>query len=266
MRIQTNDISTFYVESGTPNGVPIIFIHGFPFSHEMWKPQLDAFLSGFRAIAYDVRGHGQSDVGDGQFSIEFFVDDLIALMDKLSIPKAILCGLSMGGYIALRTIERFPDRVKGLILADTKSESDGNEARTKRSASLRGVKQDGVAAFAENFAKAIFWSETFSRNPQAIETIKNIIRNNSPLGIGGALLALAARTDTTTFLPSIAIPTLILVGEHDALTPPSASKAMHSAIPGSELAVISNAGHMANVENSEQFDQTMFEFLKKHFS
>jgi 3-oxoadipate enol-lactonase len=264
MKIQLeNSISVNYVERGNPAGLPVIFLHGFPFSHRMWDPQMRSLPNTFRAISYDIRGHGDSQVADGQYSLEFFVDDLIAIMDHLVIEKAVLCGLSMGGYIALRAVERHPERVKGLILADTKSGADTNEAKVKRSSAMATVKREGVPAFAESFAKAIFASETFSKNPQAVAFIKEIIRGNTILGICGALLALAGRTDTTESLAAISVPTLILVGEEDALTPPSESEALHSRIQGSELVSIPGAAHMSNIENEAAFNEALLSYLKK---
>lgn len=262
MKVKLNGLSVNYTERGVPQGLPVVFIHGFPFNHEMWEPQMKALPNTIRAITYDVRGHGQSDVGDGQYSIEFFVDDFMALLDHLVISRAVVCGLSMGGYIALRAFERHPDRSKGLILCDTRSEADPNEGRVKRSASIKAVKTDGVDAFAEGFVKAVFAEETFRTNPGAIEMIKKQIRANSPIGIAGTLLALASRTDTTDVLPRINVPTLILVGEHDKITPPSASQAMKDKIKNSELHILKHAAHMSNIENADEFNSHVTGFLK----
>jgi 3-oxoadipate enol-lactonase len=263
MRVQLGDITINYVERGMPQGRPIVFVHGFPFNHSMWEPQMLALPNEFRAIAFDVRGHGESDVGDGQYSIEYFVDDLIALLDHLVLRQAVLCGLSMGGYIALRAFERHPDRFSALILCDTRSEADPNEARAKRANQAKAVKSDGVPKFAEGFLKAVFAQETFTTNPDAVERIRSIIVANSPVGIAGTLLALAARTDTTAVLPTVKVPTLILVGEHDSLTPVAASKAMHEKIEGSELHIVPAAAHMSNIENPSFFNDKLVRFLKK---
>jgi 3-oxoadipate enol-lactonase len=263
MKTILNDVAVNYTERGMPQGLPVVFIHGFPFSHEMWEPQINVMPNTIHAIAYDVRGHGASDVGDGQFTIELFVDDLIALLDHLLIKKAILCGLSMGGYIALRTFEKHPDRVCGLILCDTKSEPDTNFAKINRTVTMKAVKTLGVPAFAEDFVKAIFWEKTFERNPSVIAFIKQIICANSPRGICGTLLALASRTDTTPVLSSIHIPTCIIVGEHDTLTPPSEAQTMHTMIAGSELHLLPHAAHMSNLENAQEFNERLTTFLKK---
>ena len=265
MKINLNGIHINYIEHGSPSGVPIVFLHGFPFSHEMWNPQAQALPDHFRSIAYDIRGHGASDVGDGQYSVEFFVDDLIALLDHLHIQQTILCGLSMGGYIALRMYERFPARINGLILSNTKSTADSNEAKINRAVTIRAVKQNGVRIFAENFLKSVFWNETFQSNPAAIEFIHDLIVTNSPLGICGTQLALAARTDTTHVLSTIKVPTLIITGNHDVLVPPSEAQILSGNIPGSEIHIIPNAAHMSNIENSEEFNRVMVQFLETHF-
>ncbi|MGD0591022.1 MAG: alpha/beta fold hydrolase [Bacteroidota bacterium] len=265
MKTLINDITVSYIEHGSSQGLPVVFIHGFPFSRKMWEPQMLELPNDILAIAYDVRGHGFSDVGDGQFTIELFVDDLIVLLDHLGIEKAVLCGLSMGGYIALRAIERHPNRIKGLLLCDTKSEPDTSDEKIKRANSIKTIKSAGVSAFAENFVKAVFWPKTFEKNPGAIEFIKELVRANSALGICGTLLALASRTDTTQSLSSIDIPTCIIVGEYDLLTPPSCAQRMHEAIAGSELHILSNASHMSNLENIKDFNKRLTDFLKKHW-
>ncbi len=262
MKIKIHGLTMNYVERGTPGGIPITFIHGFPFSLGMWEPQMWALPNQYRAIAYDVRGHGQSDVGDGQYSIEFFVDDLIGLLDHLVIDKTILCGLSMGGYIALRAIERHPDRVNGLILCDTKSTPDSDEGRVKRAGTLKSVKTNGVQQFADGFVKTVFADSTFRSHPELVESIKSVITATSPIGIGGTLMALASRTDTTPVLPRIAVPTLILCGERDTLTPPKDSEFMHRQITGSVFHVVPSGAHLCNLENPGVFNEKLIAFLK----
>lgn len=247
-----------------PSGkLPVVFIHGFPFSQAMWQPQIEALQSTYHLITYDNRGHGQTPAGDGQYLLELFVDDLIGLLDELKIPKAVLCGLSMGGYIALRTVERNPERVHALVLADTRSEADSNEAKVKRAAGVRTIKEKGVPAFAEGFLKSAFAPKTFETQPYTVDLIRKIILSNPPLGVSGTLIALATRTDTTAALSGIKVPTLILVGDQDPITPPAASEAMHKAIAGSELHVIPQAAHMSNLENPQAFNQHLGTFLKK---
>jgi 3-oxoadipate enol-lactonase len=265
MKTVINDIAINYIERGSSQGLPVVFIHGFPLSQKMWESQISELPNDIHAIAYDVRGHGSSAVGDGQYTMELFVDDLIVLLDHLGIEKAVLCGLSMGGYIALRAVEKHPNRIKGLILCDTKSQPDTNEGKIKRTNSLKTLKSAGVTAFADDFVKTIFGTKTFEDNPKAIEFVKELIRANSVLGICGTLLALACRTETTASLSSINVPACIIVGEFDLLTPPSCAQEMHKAITGSEIHILPNAGHMSNLENTKDFNTHLLFFLKKHW-
>jgi 3-oxoadipate enol-lactonase len=249
-------------DDGVAKGTAVIFIHGFPFNRSMWKPQVEALAKTHRVVTFDVRGHGQSDAGDGQYSIEFFVDDLIAGMDRLKIERAVVCGLSMGGYVALRAVERHPERFKALVLCDTKSEADGNEAKTKRAAAVRSVKKDGVRAFADGFVKSVLGENTLKTKPELVESVLAMIRANSALGIAGTLLALAARTDTTAALAKFTLPALILVGEEDKLTPPANSEAMARSLPTATLHVIPGAAHLSNLENPDAFNERLLGFLK----
>ncbi len=255
-----NGMNLHYIDVGVQEDrkPPIVLIHGFPFSSEMWSAQIQFLKDERRVIAYDIRGHGKSDVGDGQYTLEFFVDDLIGLLDHLNVSKADLCGLSMGGYIALRAIERNPERVSSLILCDTSSQA---EAKLRRAASIRSVKTNGVNAFAETFLKAVFAPESFQSKPREVEMIRRIIQSNSETGICGTLLALAGRTDTTQVLSQISVPTLILVGELDKVTPSNLSELMHDKIRNSEFHILPNAAHLSNLENSVEFNKQLTNFV-----
>ncbi|MEW6510477.1 MAG: alpha/beta fold hydrolase [Bacteroidota bacterium] len=264
MHALLNGANIHYVEAGPHSAPPVIFLHGFPFSHAMWHPQIEAVAAaGYRVVAFDFRGHGNSDVGDGQYTIEGHVDDLFALLDHLRIPRVVVVGLSMGGYVALRALEREQERFIAAVLCDTRSEADPSEGRIKRAAGMKAVKSTGSAAYADDFVKAVFAKETFAGNPGAVARIRDIISHTPPLSIAGTLLALAARTDTTASLASIAIPALILVGEHDVTTPPAASQAMHEKIPTSELHIIPGAAHMSNLENPSTFNEKLLTFLQR---
>jgi 3-oxoadipate enol-lactonase len=262
MMAHINGTNLYYADTGKEESPPIVLIHGFPFSSEMWKGQVQMLQEkNLRIITYDLRGHGRSDVGDGQYAMELLVDDLIALLDYLKITKTMLCGFSMGGYVALRAIERNPDRFNALVLCDTMSTADSDEAKVRRANSIKLVKKEGVGKFAEGFLKAVFAPKTFDTKPGVIDEIRRIVLSNSPLGICGALLALAGRTDTTEALAKPGVPTLILVGEHDAVTPPAAAKNMHDRIPNSKLHIIENAAHMSNLENPNMFNEHLARFL-----
>lgn len=263
MKRVVNKSKIFYIDSGGSERLTIILIHGFPLSHEMWRSQIEVLGTKYRVIAYDIRGHGKSEIGDGQYTIELFVDDLIELLNQLKIEKAILCGLSMGGYIALRTVEKNPERVKALILADTQSKSDSNEAKLKRAASVKAIKTYGVRTFADSFVKTVLTKDSVSKKNNAWKEITRLVQKNSSRSVCGTLIALAGRTDTTSTLSSIKVPTLILVGEQDNLTPPSASQEMHNKIPASETHVLPNSAHMSNLENPDEFNKHMLNFLNR---
>lgn len=241
----------------------MVLIHGFPFSSAMWRDQAKMLQEkkSLRVITYDIRGHGQSGVGDGQYTIELFVDDLLTLLDHLKIAKTAVCGFSMGGYVALRAIERNPGNFSALVLCDTMASADSNEAKIRRANSVKLVKSEGVERFAEGFLKAVFAPQTFERKPEVVDEIRKIILSNSPLGICGGLLAMAGRTDTAGALSKISVPTLIMAGEHDAVAPPEAARNMHDKIPNSKLHLIKNAAHMSNLENPNMFNEHLAKFV-----
>ena len=225
------------------------------FEHSTWRPQIDALGRRFRTVAWDVRGHGRSETGDGQYTYRMFVDDLVALLDHLRIERAVLCGLSMGGSIALRTVELHPERVRALVLCDTHSAADSNHAKCWRELAISEIKRYGLEMFAEEFIRKVFLPSPFSGKQEIIKAIRATILAMSPSAVCGSLLAQAGRTDTTDVLTRINVPTLLLVGEDDTLTPPSVMRSMHNQIPGSELRVIPNAGHASNLENPSVFNK-----------
>jgi len=252
----------FYKEQGDPQGCPLVFIHAFPFRHEMWESQLSSLPEKFRAVTYDIRGLGQSPLGEGQFTMESYVEDLLLLLDHLKTPRAILCGLSLGGYIALRAIERSPERFNGLVLCDTRSEADQNEAKLKRAESIKQLKTQGVQAFAKSFLPNLFSAWTQENNSDLVTTVEEIILSQTAPAIATAQLAIVSRTDTTEALAKIRVPTLILVGEEDRLTPVADARALQQRIPGSRLEVIPQAGHMSNLENPGEFNRHLLSFLE----
>ena len=263
MLTNLSGLTQYYDDQGPQNGIPIIFIHGFPFDSTVWQSQVNVVPDRFRAITYDIRGHGQSEVGPIPYSLEFFVDDLFALIKKLELQQPILCGLSMGGYIALRAFERWPALFRGLILCDTRSEGDSNQAKINRANAIKTIREFGNEKFAEDSVKNLFWEGNTNNRIAEINNIKQIIKSTSPETICATSMALAARTDTTEVLADIKVPVLIIVGEHDKITPPIAAEALHEGIQGSELVVLKNAGHLSNLENPGEFNGALVRFLEK---
>ncbi len=266
MKLVIGTVALEYSVEGPRTGVPVVFIHGFPFDQSMWAPQVAALKPSHYVVTYDVRGHGRSGVGDGQYTIELFVDDLLTLLDHLRIARAVIVGLSMGGYIALRAIERAPDRFRGLVLCDTRSEADSNEGKIRRATQAQFVKTQPMSSFADLLLTGLFYEKSFSERPDAVARIRSSIERTSPVAVAGTLIALAGRTDTTPSLYSIKVPTMILVGKHDTLTPVSAATAIREKVPDATMHIIPGAGHVSNLEQPERFNEHLLTFLKRFHS
>ena len=261
IEITVNDLTVSYNDEGE-NGAPvIIFIHGFPFNKSMWDKQLKALKENYRVIAYDVRGHGNSDAGKGDFSIELFANDLLTFMDALKIDKAMLCGLSMGGYIALNAVEKYPDRFDALILSDTTCVADTPEAKEKRLKVIESIKKSGVEKYAEESIKNLFAPESLSTKKEEIAAVREMIVNTSKQSLYKTLQAFYKRKETCSKLHDINVPVLIVVGKEDKITPPEAAQMMHEKIEDSILYIIEHAGHLSNIENPFDFNNQLEEFF-----
>ncbi len=248
---------------GPENTRPLVLIHGFPFNRHQWDAQVAGLHESHRVITYDLRGHGQTPAGDAPVMVEFLVDDLVELLDHHEIEQATICGLSMGGYVALRMIDRHPDRVHRLVLCDTRAEGDSNEGRVKRAEGIRAIRADGMAAFAEGLLPALFGEDAVAANGPGVQMIRQQIRETCPEGACQALAAMAGRLDLSGRIKEIATPTLIIVGAEDTLTPPEDSRRMQAAISGARLVEIPGAGHVSNVAQPERFTDALLPFLNE---
>ncbi len=262
MNITINGLSvnTF----GNPEKQSIIFIHGFPLDHSMWKNQINALEENFYCVAYDVRGLGKSTVDSGQYMLEFFVEDLLAIIDELKLVKPFLCGLSMGGYIALRAVEKKQELFNGLILCDTKPEADSDANKLTRAANIKMIEIEGNEKFSEMFVTNCFAEETPAAQPQMFNNFLDIAKKSNPVGVKGCIIAIMSRTDTTSFLHKIILPTLVICGAYDKLTPPPLMRSMAEKITGSEFASIPAAGHMAPLENPSCVNDLIGGFLNRN--
>lgn len=261
LTIFTNNQTVSYIDEGSINAPTIIFIHGFPLNKAMWNKQVGELKENYRVIAYDIRGHGNSDAGDDDFSIELFVNDLLSLMDALKIDKTILCGFSMGGYIALNAIENYPERFIALLLCDTNCADDKPEAKEKRMKTIESITEKGLAQYAEESLKKLFAPISFSKQIEEITIAREMIMKTSTQSLFKTLHALAERAETCTNLHEIKVPVLIMVGKEDELTPPDVALSMHEKIKGSSIQIIDHAGHLSNMENSKEFNHRLTGFL-----
>lgn len=252
-----------YDDHGPEDAPVIIFIHGFPFNKSMWNMQVEALKDNYRVIAYDIRGHGNSAPGIDDFFIELFVNDLLHLMEKLGIEKSILCGLSLGGYIALNAVLKYPDRFDALILNDTQCIADTPEIKENRCIAIIRIRNKGVAQYAEESIKNLFALQSFIKKQNVIATIKEMILNTPKQTLCNTLHALAERKETCTHLDEINIPVLIVVGKEDKITPIAAAQQMHEKIRNSTLKIIPNAGHVSNLENPVEFNFQLVKFLEQ---
>jgi 3-oxoadipate enol-lactonase len=239
-------VSIFYHDEG--QGEPLLLIHGFPLSSELYQPQRAALSRRFRVITPDLRGMGRSDPLPGTYSMDAYAGDLVALLDHLGIGQVIVGGMSMGGYVVFALLRRFPDRVRGIILLDTKAAADTEEARAGRYKMAEQARSEGVTAIADAMLPKMLTEQTRNEQPELAEFVHKMMAAVPVNGIVGALEAMATRSDSTDLLSSIQVPTLIIVGSDDPVTPPSIAREMLETIPNAQLVIIDSAAHAANLE------------------
>ncbi len=215
----------------------------------------------YRLVALDWRGFGESEITNPISTMELFADDVAGLMDSLGIQQAVLCGLSMGGYAAFAFLRKYSQRVSGLILADTRPGADTPEALANRENVARIAETQGTGAIADLQVPRLLSEYTRQHHPEVEMHVRQMIEVATSQGIAAASRGMAQRDDSTDLLTSISCPTLVIVGEQDALTPPSAAQEYASQIPGAQLVVIQHAGHLSNLEQPEAFLQAVREFL-----
>ena len=256
-----NNIETAYTDTGA--GRPIVLIHGYPFNRSLWSDQIPALSNTHRIIAPDLRGFGESEASQGPSTMNQLAADVAALMDHLEIPSATIAGLSMGGYVALAFYKQFASRVRALVLADTRAQADTEEAKQTRAQQAEKALSEGMAGIADAMLPKLLTPETVSKRPEIVKRIRDMMLKTKPEGAAAALRGMAERDDQTELLPKITVPTLILVGAEDAITPVADSEKMHHAIAGSSLVVLDHAGHVSNLERTQQFNDALLHFLSE---
>lgn len=253
-----NDIEVGYDDVGT--GLPLVFIHGFPHNRTLWAPQLGALFDHCRCVAPDLRGFGESSVVD-PYSMDQYADDTAALMTHLGIQQAAIVGLSMGGYVAFDLWRRHRARVRALVLADTRAGADTAETKEKRRETIALARERGSGAVADAQINGMLGKTTREMNPDIVEGARSMLEAAPVDGVVGALEAMMERPDSTDMLATINVPTVIIVGEEDALTPVKEARAMYAAIAGSRLEVIPAAGHLSSLEKPAAFNHVLGEFV-----
>ena len=259
-----DDIQMAYTDTGI--GRPVVLIHGYPFNRTLWNEQVAALSTSYRVVAPDLRGFGESDASDGAATMNRLAQDVALLLDHLGITRATIGGLSMGGYVALAFYKQFPSRVRALILADTRAQADTEEAKQTRAQHAEKALAEGMAGIADIMLPKLLTPETVSKRPEIVKRVRDMMLKTKPQGAASALLGMAEREDLSEFISSIRVPTMIVVGREDAITPAADSEKMQSKIASSRLVVIENAGHVSNLEQTEQFNFALLRFLDRVFA
>ena len=252
-------IEVAYDDAG--GGRPFVLLHGFPFNRSMWREQAEALSATCRVITPDLRGQGETSAAAGPATMEEMAEDLAALLDELNIERAVVGGLSMGGYVVLAFLRAHPERVGALVLADTRAQADTDDARRTREETARRALAEGMEPIADVMLPKLLAPATRERRPDVVARVREMILGTKPEGAAAALRGMAARRDQTDLLEAINVPTLIIVGSEDAITPPADAEAMHAKIEGSRLVKIEGAGHVSNVERPDEFNRALAEFL-----
>lgn len=243
------------------DGPAILFIHGFPLDRTMWRHMI-ATLTGWRRVAPDLRGLGLSDVPTGAATMADYADDIAGLLHALDLERAVVCGLSMGGYVAFELLKRHPDKVSGLVLANTRAEADTPEARATRDEMIALVEAGGSEAIVDRLVPRLFAPSSLTAMPQVVEHVRTMIATSPPLGVIAALRAMRDRDDQTALLPKVTLPTLVIAGREDQLISTDHSKAMADAIPGAQFTLIPEAGHLTPMEQPIATSRVIGEFLE----
>ncbi len=242
-------------------GPAVLFIHGYPLDHTMWEHQL-GHLDGWMRIAPDLRGMGQSDAPDLGYSMATYAEDLLALLNTLGVERVTLCGLSMGGYVAFEIMRRAPERVRALILINTRADADSADARKARDSAAAAAREGGAELVAESMLPRLLARTAPANNPELVERLRRMIEATPVAGILGALGAMRDRPDSLALLPALTeTPTLVIAGDDDQILRPDSSQSMADAIPGARLAVLPGAGHLTPLELPEAVTALLADFL-----
>jgi 3-oxoadipate enol-lactonase len=261
MKTQVNGVTIAYDDRGA--GLPIVFLHAFPLNRRMWAQQEAVLSQRFRTLSIDLRGHGESDAPFWRYSLEQYAQDVNEVLAGLGIPKAVFVGLSMGGYLEFTLYRLYPERVLGLVLADTRAEADTPEQIRWRFDLAQRTAAVGTSAIIAEMLPKLLAPKRYERDPDLVDQVRAMLAAAPVAGVIGDLMAMAERPDSTGLLSSIRVPVLLLVGQDDVLTKPPDAERMATRIADSELIVIPDAGHLSNMEQPDQFNRAIDRFAAK---
>jgi pimeloyl-ACP methyl ester carboxylesterase len=255
-----------YIDRGS--GIPVVLLHGFPLDHSMWDAQIEALATHVRVIAPDLRGFGQSPLGNvdetSGIPMEQYADEVAELLDAIKVTEPIvLVGFSMGGYIAWQYVRKHGHRLRALIQCDTRAVADTEEGRAGRMKMAEKVAEWGSARVAEMMGPKLFSARALETKPQLMAEVRQVAARTPPAGIAAAQRGMAARPDVTAMLPSIRVPTLVVVGVDDAISPPAEMRKIADAIPNATFVEIPDAGHMTTMENPGAVNEALVSFITR---
>lgn len=252
------------IDRGT--GSPVLLVHGFPLDHTMWRHQIEALEGSHRVIAPDLRGFGQTHIepiaAKTGVAMADYADDLAHLLDQLEVTQPVtLVGFSMGGYIGWQFCQRHRDRLRAMVLCDTKAAADTPQARETRFKMAENVEGWGSLHIAKLMAPKLFAASTLEQNPKLVEEVESIIARTDPVAIAAAQRGMAHRNDSTAMLATLDLPVLYVVGTDDQISPPAEMKSMADATPNARYATIEGAGHMSPMEKPSDVTAVISGFL-----
>jgi pimeloyl-ACP methyl ester carboxylesterase len=254
-----NGINIDYREEG--EGTPLILIHAFPMNQAMWADQIQALSPVCHVISLDLRGFGNSDVPTGPYWMALMASDIRGLMSRMGIERAVLVGLSMGGYVAMSFYHNFPDAVRGLVLADTRAAADSSEGRERRFKSAEKAEREGTESIVDEMVQLLLSQTAIEKRPDIVERVRAIALQNRAEGLAGAQRGMAARVDSTVMLSSADCPALVIVGSDDRLSTPEETAGWQRRMPNSRLVKVEGAGHLSNIEQPESFNRAVGDFV-----
>lgn len=265
MRTEANDVSMAYDENGS--GTPLVFVHGYPLSRKIWDPQLKGLANVTHMLAPDLRGHGDSPAPEGANWMHDMASDIAGLMEQVSFPiPAVICGLSMGGYVTFGFYRQFAPRLSGIILAATRAGADSEEGKQARDKAAAMAREKGAAAVVEDMLPKMLSPKTYRDKPELVAQVQAIMNSVPAETMVADLMGMRERVDATVTLEEIDLPVLILHGADDRLIPVKEAEKMHNLIRRSKLEIIPEAGHLLNMEQPERFNAAVEQFLRENFT